>query len=115
MMHENMLNFPRIAQLRNRRPRLLYPASHPDIKIFLNLFPLVPHPHHLSSPLSFLALSFPLPPSGAEGRLEVNMSELSLEEVERSLLEKDPSVAPGGYWKPKDCLPRWKVCTNNTS
>lgn len=37
------------------------------------------------------------------------MSEVSLEEVERSLLEKDPSIAPGGYWKPKDCLPRWKA------
>lgn len=46
---------------------------------------------------------------GAGGRLEVNMNEVSLEEVERSLLERDPSVAPGGYWKPKDCLPRWKV------
>lgn len=45
----------------------------------------------------------------AEGRLEVNMSEVSLENVERSLLEKDSSIAPGGYWKPRDCLPRWKV------
>ncbi|KAG8002609.1 Beta-1 [Nibea albiflora] len=43
-----------------------------------------------------------------KGRLEVNMSEISLEEVERSLLEEE-SIAPGGYWKPKDCLPRWKV------
>ncbi|KAF0036185.1 hypothetical protein F2P81_011497 [Scophthalmus maximus] len=44
-----------------------------------------------------------------KGRLEVNMSEVSLEEVERSLLESEPNMAPGGYWKPKDCLPRWKV------
>uniref|UniRef100_A0A7N9AS52 Beta-1,4-galactosyltransferase n=1 Tax=Mastacembelus armatus TaxID=205130 RepID=A0A7N9AS52_9TELE len=44
-----------------------------------------------------------------KGRLEVNMSEVSLEEVERSLLEEEPSMASGGYWRPKDCLPRWKV------
>ncbi|XP_067383206.1 beta-1,4-galactosyltransferase 5 isoform X2 [Channa argus] len=44
-----------------------------------------------------------------KGRLEVNMSEVSLEEVERYLLKGEPSIAPGGYWKPKDCLPRWKV------
>lgn len=50
----------------------------------------------------------------AEGRLEVNMSEVSLEDVERSLLEKDPSISIGGYWKPKDCLPRWKVSVDET-
>ncbi|KAM4611000.1 beta-1,4-galactosyltransferase 5 [Polymixia lowei] len=44
-----------------------------------------------------------------KGRLEVNMTEIALEEVERSLLEAEPSTAPGGYWKPKDCMPRWKV------
>uniref|UniRef100_A0A7N6FI27 Beta-1,4-galactosyltransferase n=1 Tax=Anabas testudineus TaxID=64144 RepID=A0A7N6FI27_ANATE len=44
-----------------------------------------------------------------KGRLEVNMTEVSLEEVERSLLEGELSIAPGGHWKPKDCLPRWKV------
>ncbi len=49
-----------------------------------------------------------------EGRLEVNMSEVSLEEVERSLLEGEPSMVPGGYWKPKDCLPRWKVSADVT-
>lgn len=43
------------------------------------------------------------------------MNEVSLEEVERSLLEKDPSVGLGGHWKPKDCLPRWKVTANNTT
>lgn len=42
------------------------------------------------------------------------MSEVSLEDVERSLLEKDPSISPGGYWKPKDCLPRWKVSVDET-
>lgn len=42
------------------------------------------------------------------------MSEVSLEEVERSLLEGEPSMAPGGYWKPKDCLPRWKVSEDVT-
>ncbi|KAJ3586824.1 hypothetical protein NHX12_013216 [Muraenolepis orangiensis] len=44
-----------------------------------------------------------------KGRLEVNMTEISLDEVERSLLEAEPSLAPGGYWKPTDCQPRWKV------
>lgn len=41
--------------------------------------------------------------------MQVNMSEVSLEEVERSLLEGEPIMATGGFWKPKDCLPRWKV------
>lgn len=58
--------------------------------------------------LFFLSLSF-FPPAHVEGRLEVNMNEVSLEEVERSLVEGDPGMAPGGNWKPKDCLPRWKV------
>ncbi|XP_075884645.1 beta-1,4-galactosyltransferase 5 [Nelusetta ayraudi] len=44
-----------------------------------------------------------------KGMLKVNMTMVSLEEVERSLLEKEPSIALGGYWKPRDCLPRWKV------
>ena len=57
----------------------------------------------------FLYLSLSSPPTHTEGRLEVNMSEVSLEEVERSFLEGEPSIAPGGYWKPNDCLPRWKV------
>ena len=41
--------------------------------------------------------------------MHVNMSEVSLEEVSRSLLEREPTMASGGFWKPKDCLPRWKV------
>lgn len=56
-----------------------------------------------------LTPSHSLFPPRTEGRLEVNMSEISLEEVERSLLEGKPNIAPGGYWKPTDCLPRWKV------
>lgn len=59
-----------------------------------------------------LPLSFS--PAQTEGRLEVNMTEVSLEEVERSLLEGELSIAPGGHWKPKDCLPRWKVCVGGT-
>lgn len=58
-----------------------------------------------------------LVPLHTAGRLEVNMSEVSLEDVERSLLESDPGLTLGGYWKPKDCLPRWKVrhvtCSHN--
>ncbi|KAG7257171.1 hypothetical protein CRUP_014007 [Coryphaenoides rupestris] len=41
--------------------------------------------------------------------LEVNITEISLEEVEQSLLDTEPGLAPGGYWKPADCQPRWKV------
>uniref|UniRef100_A0A8C5CQ43 Beta-1,4-galactosyltransferase n=1 Tax=Gadus morhua TaxID=8049 RepID=A0A8C5CQ43_GADMO len=44
-----------------------------------------------------------------KGRLEVNMTEILLDEVEHSLLRADPSLAPGGYWTPTDCQPRWKV------
>lgn len=58
-------------------------------------------------PSSLFTLCLFLPHS--EGRLEVNMSEISLEDIERSSLEREPSMAPGGFWKPKDCLPRWKV------
>lgn len=83
--------------------------------LFLNYFPLVPHPslHPVHPPSPTFLPCFVFSPflPGSEGRLEVNMNEVSLEEVERSLLEKDPSMARGGYWKPKDCLPRWKVHT----
>ncbi|XP_017553723.1 beta-1,4-galactosyltransferase 5 [Pygocentrus nattereri] len=44
-----------------------------------------------------------------KGRLEVNMSEIALEEVERGLRQVDPSLGLGGHWKPQDCIPRWKV------
>ncbi|KAL7865108.1 hypothetical protein AOLI_G00165280 [Acnodon oligacanthus] len=44
-----------------------------------------------------------------KGRLEVNMSEIALEEVERGLRQADPSLGLGGHWKPQDCIPRWKV------
>ncbi|XP_066527704.1 beta-1,4-galactosyltransferase 5 [Hoplias malabaricus] len=44
-----------------------------------------------------------------KGLLEVDMSEVSLEQVERDLQEADPSLGLGGHWKPKDCIPRWKV------
>lgn len=128
MMHEIMLYLPRIAQPRKWKPRLLcvHPVSYPGIKIFSSCYSWIIFPSSLTlpcilhTPLPSLSTFFPcfvffpfLP--GAEGRLEVNMSEVTLEEVERSLLEKDPSVTPGGYWKPKDCLPRWKVHTTDTS
>ncbi|XP_010874121.2 beta-1,4-galactosyltransferase 5 [Esox lucius] len=44
-----------------------------------------------------------------KGRLEVNMSEIALEEVERFLLNSEPSMSLGGHWKPTDCVPHWKV------
>ncbi|XP_048840232.1 beta-1,4-galactosyltransferase 5 isoform X1 [Brienomyrus brachyistius] len=44
-----------------------------------------------------------------KGRVDVNMSEVALSEVQRSLLLEDRSLALGGHWKPHDCMPRWKV------
>uniref|UniRef100_W5MBF8 Beta-1,4-galactosyltransferase n=1 Tax=Lepisosteus oculatus TaxID=7918 RepID=W5MBF8_LEPOC len=43
-----------------------------------------------------------------KGAVDVNMSEIALEEVEQWLHE-DPNLLPGGHWKPSDCIPRWKV------
>ncbi|XP_063064733.1 beta-1,4-galactosyltransferase 5 [Engraulis encrasicolus] len=44
-----------------------------------------------------------------KGHVDVNMSETSLEEVERAMLEEAPRWLRGGHWKPEDCIPRWKV------
>ncbi|XP_012687594.1 beta-1,4-galactosyltransferase 5 [Clupea harengus] len=44
-----------------------------------------------------------------KGRVDVNMSEIALEEVERALQEEEPSLGMGGHWKPHDCIPHWKV------
>lgn len=83
---------------------------HCKLSLFFSLFIFV---SFLTKPIYSLSLCpfFLL----AEGRLEVNMSEVSLGEMERSLLESEPRIAPGGYWKPKDCLPRWKVSAHVTS
>lgn len=45
----------------------------------------------------------------SEGRLKVNISEITLTDVEKLLELIDPSLSLGGHWKPHDCLPRWKV------
>ncbi|KAL4630984.1 beta-1,4-galactosyltransferase 6-like [Arapaima gigas] len=42
------------------------------------------------------------------GPIDVNMSEILMEEVE-SKFSKRMDVQFGGHWKPKDCKPRWKV------
>lgn len=42
------------------------------------------------------------------GLIEVNMSEISFDEIQQ-LFSKDLDIKPGGHWKPKDCKPRWKV------
>uniref|UniRef100_A0AAY4CV32 Beta-1,4-galactosyltransferase n=1 Tax=Denticeps clupeoides TaxID=299321 RepID=A0AAY4CV32_9TELE len=44
-----------------------------------------------------------------KGAVDVNMSELTLEEVQRALLRNDSTLGRGGHWKPQDCVPRWKV------
>ncbi|KAG5282436.1 hypothetical protein AALO_G00056000 [Alosa alosa] len=44
-----------------------------------------------------------------KGGVDVNMSEVGLEMVERSLLQQEPSLSRGGHWKPHDCIPHWKV------
>lgn len=43
----------------------------------------------------------------AEGPMEVNMTEVPIEEIELQL--KQLGIQFGGHWKPKDCRPRWKV------
>ncbi|XP_075925750.1 beta-1,4-galactosyltransferase 6-like isoform X2 [Petromyzon marinus] len=43
-----------------------------------------------------------------EGEMEVNMSEVSMGEVSRQLA-RDMHIEPGGFWRPSDCQPRWKV------
>ncbi|XP_071204997.1 beta-1,4-galactosyltransferase 5 [Salvelinus alpinus] len=63
-------------------------------------------------PDSFTYLSSQICPErlpSMKGRLEVNMSEMALEDVERVLLNAEPSMTLRGYWKPRDCVPRWKV------
>ncbi|XP_041711662.1 beta-1,4-galactosyltransferase 5-like isoform X1 [Coregonus clupeaformis] len=68
-------------------------------------------------PTTYLPNSFTYLPSqicperlpSMKGRLEVNMSEIALEDVEKVLLNAEPSMTLGGYWKPRDCVPRWKV------
>lgn len=42
------------------------------------------------------------------GLIDVNMSEISFDEIQR-LFSKDLDIKPGGHWKPNDCKPRWKV------
>ncbi|XP_016891438.1 beta-1,4-galactosyltransferase 5 isoform X2 [Cynoglossus semilaevis] len=70
----------------------------------------VPPPTYLPDDFTFLPSQLcPERLPSMKGRMLVNMSEVSLEEVETSLLEAEPSTAPGGFWKPTDCLPRWKV------
>ncbi|XP_042202242.1 beta-1,4-galactosyltransferase 5-like, partial [Callorhinchus milii] len=43
-----------------------------------------------------------------KGEMEVNMSEVSMGEVSRQLA-RDMHIEPGGFWRPSDCQPRWKV------
>lgn len=43
-----------------------------------------------------------------EGLMEVNMTEIPMEEMELKF-SKLFDIEFGGHWKPKDCKPRWKV------
>lgn len=43
-----------------------------------------------------------------EGLTDVNMSEISMDEIHQ-FFSQDPTIKLGGHWKPSDCLPRWKV------
>lgn len=45
--------------------------------------------------------------ASAEGPIEVNMTEVPIEEIELQL--RNLGIQYGGHWKPKDCRPRWKV------
>ncbi|XP_069710135.1 beta-1,4-galactosyltransferase 6 [Phaenicophaeus curvirostris] len=42
------------------------------------------------------------------GLIDVNMSEISFDEIQQ-LFSEDLDIKSGGHWKPKDCKPRWKV------
>ncbi|XP_067904309.1 beta-1,4-galactosyltransferase 5-like isoform X4 [Heterodontus francisci] len=42
------------------------------------------------------------------GPINVNMTEISLEEIQ-ALFATDPYIQTGGHWKPRDCIPRWKA------
>ncbi|KAK3516574.1 hypothetical protein QTP70_021973 [Hemibagrus guttatus] len=42
-----------------------------------------------------------------KGPIEVNMTEVPIEEIELQL--RKLGIQYGGHWKPKDCRPRWKV------
>ncbi|XP_029285207.1 beta-1,4-galactosyltransferase 6 isoform X2 [Cottoperca gobio] len=46
--------------------------------------------------------------NGTEGLMEVNMTEIPMEEIELKS-SKFFDIEFGGHWKPKDCRPRWKV------
>ncbi|KAG8570961.1 hypothetical protein GDO81_011485 [Engystomops pustulosus] len=41
------------------------------------------------------------------GPIDINMSEITLEEIHQQFSDMD--IGPGGHWKPTDCTPRWKV------
>lgn len=43
-----------------------------------------------------------------EGFIDVNMTEIPMEEIELKF-SKFFDIEFGGHWKPKDCRPRWKV------
>lgn len=46
--------------------------------------------------------------SSTEGLMEVNMTEIPMEEIELKF-SKFFDIEFGGHWEPKDCRPRWKV------
>ncbi|XP_007487263.1 beta-1,4-galactosyltransferase 6 isoform X3 [Monodelphis domestica] len=46
--------------------------------------------------------------NGTGGLINVNMSEISLDEIQQ-VFSKDLDIGPGGHWRPSDCKPRWKV------
>lgn len=58
------------------------------------------------------ALTLLLSSHTQEGLVDVNMTEIPLEEVELKF-SKFFGIEYGGHWKPQDCRPRWKVgpCT----
>lgn len=43
-----------------------------------------------------------------EGLIDVNMTEIPMEETELKFT-KFFDIEFGGHWKPKDCIPHWKV------
>lgn len=51
-------------------------------------------------------------PSSTEGLIDVNMTEIPMEETELKF-SKFFGIEFGGRWKPRDCVPHWKVSPQN--
>ncbi|XP_068118016.1 beta-1,4-galactosyltransferase 5-like [Hyperolius riggenbachi] len=95
--------------VRSAYPRRSNKTNHTEHPVYVSL-----NDSH-SRTTTFLPEDFSYPVYGAcperlpsmRGPIEVNMSEVQMENLPH-LLAVD-SIRLGGHWKPRDCIPRWKV------